>query len=143
MSEDLLSTTVETATLAGAQRGITAAMARARALGIAVTVAVVDRGGHLLALARDETANLVSLDLAIGKAHTALVMQSDTRGIAGLVAPGQELYHLDLALSGRPLVAFAGGLPVGAPAIGAVGVSGGRPEQDEKIASAAVAAWVA
>lgn len=126
----------DTLTGAGANAAVNAAIAEADRLEVAVTIAVVDKGGHLIALSRSENANLVSLDLAIGKAYTAVVMNESTRRISELVQPGQELYHLDLAVSGRPLVVFAGGLPIGSPVQGGIGVSGGSPDQDETIADA-------
>ena len=115
-----------------------AAREQAHQLGIAVTIALVDPGAHILALSRHHDANLVSLDLAIGKAYTAMVLREPSNAIAEDIRPGGPLHTLDTAHLPRPLTSLAGGLPVGSPAIGAIGVSGGTLEQDTAIATAGV-----
>ena len=125
--------------LEDANRVLTAALVHADSIGVRATVAIVDSGGHLVALARQDDAILVSLDMAIGKAYTSVVMKAPTSEIADAVQPGAPFYHFDLA-HGRPLVAFAGGYPLGSPMIGAVGASGGTADQDDAIAAAGLAA---
>ncbi|MGV9633107.1 GlcG/HbpS family heme-binding protein [Nocardia rhamnosiphila] len=126
-------------TLAHAEQAIARAKARADELGVRASIAVVDSGGHLIAFARQDDAILVSLDMAIGKAYTAVAMRAPTSQIAAAVQPGAPFYHFDLAHH-RPLVAFAGGHPIGNPLAGAIGVSGGTAEQDDEIALAGITA---
>lgn len=127
-------------TLSQAESAIALAKQHADDLGVRASIAVVDAGGHLVAFARQDEAILVSLDMAIGKAYTAIAMRCPTSQIAGAVQPGAPFYHFDLAHH-RPLVAFAGGHPIGSPLVGAIGVSGGSAEQDEEIALAGLAAF--
>lgn len=119
-----------------ADRILSAAREHAQQLGARVTIAVVDAGAHVLALTRHEDANLVSLDLAIGKAYTAMVLREPSDAIAEGIRPGGPLHTLDTAHTPRPLISLPGGLPLGTPVIGAVGVSGGSLEADTAIAEA-------
>ncbi|OZE88341.1 hypothetical protein CH305_00440 [Rhodococcus sp. 15-649-2-2] len=119
-----------------ADQVLAAARAHAEQLGARVTIAVVDAGAHLLALTRHEDANLVSLDLAISKAYTAMVLREPSDAIAEDIRPGGPLHTLDTAHTPRPLISLPGGLPLGTPVIGAVGVSGGSLEVDTAIAEA-------
>lgn len=127
-------------TLSQAERAIALTKQHADDLGVQASIAVVDAGGHLVAFARQDEAILVSLDMAIGKAYTAIAMRCPTSQIAEAVQPGAPFYHFDLAHN-RPLVAFAGGHPIGNPLAGAIGVSGGSAEQDDEIARAGLAAF--
>lgn len=64
-----------------------------------------------------------------------------TRDLAPLVTPGADFYGYD-SLAGGRMVVFAGGMPLesGGVFIGAVGVSGGSSEEDQRAVKAAVAA---
>jgi uncharacterized protein GlcG (DUF336 family) len=129
-------------TLAAARRMIAAAEAVARDLGVALSVAVVDSGDQLVAFARADGADLVTIGLARDKAFSALVNRMPTRDLAPLVQPGAEFYGYD-SLAGGRMVVFAGGMPVELDGVlvGAVGVSGGSVEQDQRSADAAVEAF--
>lgn len=131
-----------TLTQTQADRILAAARSHAEQLGIAVTVAIVDSGAHLSALSRHEDANLVSLDLAIGKAYTAMMLRERSDAVASEIRPGGPLHTLDTAHMPRPLTTLPGGVPIGTPVIGAVGVSGGTVAQDADIASTAAAALI-
>lgn len=109
-------------------------------------VAVVDLGGNLLAFAAHEDAILAARELAINKAYTALSLRANTADLDAAVQPGGPFYALNNALAGRPLVTFAGGVPLEDPhapgaVIGAVGVSGGTLDDDTAISAAAVVAF--
>ena len=135
MADDVVD--VPTLTLTGAQRVLDASLAHARSLGVAVCVAVADRGGHLLAFARMDGAPVMSATIAQDKAYTVAAF-------AGL--PTHQWY--DLIKDDPPvrtgivktdrLIVFGGGVPVnvGGRLAGAVGVSGGSSEQDRAIAEA-------
>jgi uncharacterized protein GlcG (DUF336 family) len=118
-----------------------AAKAAARERGVAISVAVVDQGGQLVAFERMDGADLVTVSLSQDKAWTALVNRMPTRDLAPLVQPGAEFYGYESIGRGRTIV-FAGGMPVemGGVLVGGVGVSGGSVEQDQEIVDAALAA---
>ena len=121
-----------------AEQAIEAAKRRANEIGVPMTIAVVDTGGNLVALARMDGAILASLDIAIGKAYTAVAMKMSTADLASVVQPGQPLYNLEVANQPRTLVTFGGGIPlqVNDEVVGGVGVSGGTPDQDQEVAEA-------
>ena len=130
-------------TLAAARRVVAAAQAEARAMRVAMSVAVVDSGGQLVCFERMDAADLVTITLARDKAWTALANGMPTGDLAPLVQPGAEFYGYDSVDGGRMIV-FAGGLPLRSAAgvlVGAVGVSGGSSAEDERAVGAAAAAF--
>jgi ferredoxin len=124
-----------------ALRMIQAGHAKAKELDIAVSVAVVDEGGRLIAFGRMDRARPMSVDIAINKAYTAATFQMPTSELSGLA--GQSWFQSLIVSSQGKIMAVAGGLPVlDAPhVVGAVGVSGGTAEQDQECCRAAVAAY--
>lgn len=119
---------------------IAAAEARANEIGVPVTIAILDPGAHLKALSRMDGAVLGALDVAIGKARTAVLFETASSAVHDYLpaAPG-----LDRSNGG--LMPFAGGFPLTDAAgrlIGAVGISGGAVPQDLDIAEAAAAALI-
>ena len=128
-------------TLKAATTLMKAAKAAARAGGVAISVAVCDSGGQLIAFERMDGADLVTIRLAQDKAWTALVNRMPTRDLGPLVQPGAEFYGYITIAGGRTIV-FAGGMPLERDGIlvGGVGVSGGSSEQDQEIVDAALAA---
>ena len=131
-------------TLDAARSAIVAAQAEATAIGVPMTVAVVDSGDQLVAFERMDGADLVGITLARDKAFTALTNRMPTRDLAPVVQPGTEFYGYDSVAGGRTIV-FAGGMPPerAGVLVGAVGVSGGDAAQDQRAADAAVAAFAA
>jgi uncharacterized protein GlcG (DUF336 family) len=129
-------------TLRAARHMIAAVEAEARAMGVALSVAVVDAGDQLVAFARMDGADLVSIGLARDKAFSALMNRMPTRDLAPLVQPGAEFYGYD-ALAGGRMIVFAGGMPLerDGTLVGAVGVSGGSSDEDQRAVEAAVAAF--
>jgi glc operon protein GlcG len=110
------------------------AKAATSALGIRVTIAIVDASGVILRLERDDGAKAHTVDLASRKARTAAMLSIETLLLEQMAKDGRSL-------SGEVL-ALAGGAPFlhhGA-CTGAIGVSGGTSEADHQIAQAAVAA---
>lgn len=130
-------------TLAGAKKMVQTATARARDAGIAVSVAIVDAGGHVIALERMDGGRFHTVHSATTKAVSAA---SNKRSTAARGAQGQALdtnHALGLALAagtGR-WTAMEGGCPVliGGECLGGVGVAGGDWKTDETIAQEAVA----
>ncbi|NQV98191.1 MAG: heme-binding protein [Rhodospirillales bacterium] len=137
-------TTVPRLTSKGAKLMLAAAIAKAEDLGIAVTVALVDAGGHLLVLERMDGGRFHTVHSATTKAATAA---SNKRPTTTRGAQGQELdtlHAIGLSLAAQPAqwTALEGGFPVmvGADCVGGIGVSGGDWQQDQEIAGAAIAA---
>ncbi|GHC36434.1 GlcG/HbpS family heme-binding protein [Streptomyces cinnamoneus] len=107
--------------------------------GIRTAVTVLDAGGHLLAFRRDDRALLIAGETSTRKAFTALQLDAPTADLVDAVQPGGMLHTLPTALD-RPLLFIAGGLPIhrDGRVIGAVGVGGAAPEQDHRVAAAAI-----
>ena len=129
-------------TLSAARRMIAAVEAEAAAMKVAMSVAVVDAGDQLVAFARMDGADLVGVRLAQDKAYTALVNRMPTRDLAPLAQPGAEFHGYDSVAGGRMIV-FAGGMPVerNGVLVGAIGVSGGSADEDQRAVDAAVEAF--
>jgi uncharacterized protein GlcG (DUF336 family) len=129
-------------TLAAARAAIEAVQDEARSMGVAMSCAIVDSGDQLVAFERMDAADLVGITLARDKAFTALVNRMPSRDLAPIVQPGTEFYGYDSAAGGRMIV-FAGGMPLERDGVlvGAVGVSGGDADQDQRAVEAAVRAF--
>ena len=121
-----------------AQKVLEAALRKADEVGSPSSVAIVDEGRELMAFARQNGALLASIEISTAKAYTACSMQMSTGEVGAMTQPGQPLAGLETSHR-RPLVTFAGGQPlwVGDQVVGAVGVAGGTPEQDDEVATAA------
>ena len=124
-------------TLAGARAVASAAEAEARQQNAAVVIAVVDDGGALVLLERLDGTQIASSDVAIGKARTAAIFRRPSAVFEEQIRTGRAAA---LALPGA--TPLQGGLPlvVDGEVVGAIGVSGETPKQDEAIARAGVAA---
>jgi glc operon protein GlcG len=131
--------------LAGAQKVLQAAMAKAKELNLNVNVAIVDDGGHLLAFARMDGARPASAYTALTKATTAATFRQATGPTPAAPAPPDMLLSLSLqnaaAASGGKITTLKGGVPilVDGEVIGAVGVGGGTGDQDVEVARAGIA----
>ncbi|MBJ7002182.1 heme-binding protein [Streptomyces griseofuscus] len=134
-------TAVAPLTTEDAELLVATARRAAEEAGVAVSVTVLDAGGHLLAFRRDDRAVLISGETSTRKAYTALQLNAPTADLVDAVQPGGLFHTLPTALD-RPLLFIAGGVPVHREGrlIGAVGVGGGAPEQDHGFAIAAVQA---
>ncbi|MEU9381509.1 heme-binding protein [Streptomyces sp. NPDC048279] len=132
-----MATTITPLTAQEADTIVAAANHAAEAAGVAVSVAVLDAGGQLLAFRRNEQALLVSGETSRAKAYTSVQLSTPTADLAGAVTPGAPFHTLQTALD-RPLIFIAGGIPLfrDGRVIGAVGVGGGSPEQDHDFATA-------
>ena len=118
---------------------VAAARARAEEIGVPMVIAVVDSSGHPIVVVRMDEALLVSLDVAVNKAYSAVAVKVPTHELARLAQPGQPLFGIHNADGGR-IVIFGGGFPLtkGERMIGGIGVSGGSVEQDMTCAQAAL-----
>ena len=131
-------------TAAGARKVMDTAISRAREANLAVSVAIVDAGGHVMLLERMEGGRFHTVHSATTKAVCAASNRRST-GSKGAVGQALDVAHaLGLALAAGPerWTAMEGGCPImaGEECIGAVGVAGGSWEADEQIAKEAAAA---
>lgn len=113
---------------------IKAASEEALRNGWAVTIAVVDDGGHPLALERLDGCAPIGAYIATEKARTAALGRRETRLYEEMINGGRTAFLSAPAISGM----LEGGIPlvVGGHVIGAVGVSGVKPDQDAQVARA-------
>ena len=119
-----------------------AALAHCQKAGYTVAVAVVDRGGHALAVLRDPLAGAHTVQTAIGKASTAVSFRTSTTELARETQPGRPASGIR-ALPG--VVAVGGGLVIEAKGalLGGIGVSGAPAgDVDDACAKAGIAAIV-
>jgi uncharacterized protein GlcG (DUF336 family) len=108
-----------------------------------LTVAVLDPGGALVALGRQDGSGYLRPDLATAKAWGILGMGINNRTLAARAAAAPEIYTSLVALSGGKVVSVPGGVFVrdaGGQLLGAVGVSGDASLNDEAAAVAGIAA---
>ena len=122
-------------TLDDAKKAMVAAEAEARKNNWNVAIAVLDAGGHLILFQRMDDTQIGSVNIAMGKAKTAVNFKRPTKAMEDIVAGGRMAF---LAVEG--IIPIQGGLPVvvDGKVIGAVGVSGVQSSQDEQVAQAAV-----
>jgi uncharacterized protein GlcG (DUF336 family) len=126
--------------LSDANKVIDKAHAKAAQLGIKVTVAVVDEGGLLIALGRMDGAPPLSPQLAEAKAVGAAMFLRDGAALAQMAQDRPGFFNAADRLVRVPLIPGLGSVPIkqDTKVIGAIGISGGRPEQDLECAEAAL-----
>jgi len=113
-----------------------AAQAEAARRGATVVIAVVDDGGNLIVLHRLDDTQVASVDVGIGKARTAAIFRRPSKEFEDQIRSGRVAA---LALPGA--TPLQGGVPitVDGKVVGAIGVSGNTPQEDEDIAKAGAA----
>ena len=124
--------------LDGASRLLDAAMTACHAEGKVLAAAVVDRGGNLVALRRDDGVGPHNTIAAQRKAYTALSTRTATRLLAANARASAETANLNTV---DTLLLLGGGVPlmVDGELIGAIGIAGaGGPAADEACALAAI-----
>ncbi len=99
-------------------------------------VAVLDEGGHIKALKREDEASILRPQIAIGKAWGAVGMGESTRELGQRLKDRPTFLNSLSDLSDGKVVPVAGGVLIleGNSIIGAVGVSGGTSDEDEACA---------
>lgn len=123
-------------TLDVAKRIAAASEKEATRRGSTVVICVVDDGGYPLVLLRLDDTQVASVDVGIAKARTAAIFRRPSRVFEDQVKNGR------VATLGLPGAApLQGGVPitVDGKVIGAIGVSGNTPQEDEEIAMAGAA----
>ena len=119
---------------------ITAGEEEARRQDLILSFAVVDAGGHLVALHRMDGAAFTTPDIALGKAWTAAAYRAPS------AATGEKMRDLPVFSASISVMTHGrftpqiGGLPItdGDAVIGAMGASGGTGQQDEDVVRAAL-----
>jgi glc operon protein GlcG len=122
---------------------ISAAQVHAQTLGITVTVAVVDEGGLVKALNRMDGAPPLSAQIAEAKAQGAAVWHRDGHVLAEVAQERPGFVSAVSQMTRLPLIAAAGSIVIrhrDGTVLGAVGVSGGKPDEDRACCEAAIAA---
>jgi uncharacterized protein GlcG (DUF336 family) len=116
------------------------AQAKASELGIKVTVAVVDEGAHLVSLARMDGAAPLTPQIAEAKAVGAAMLHRDGASLGELAKDRPGFFSVADRLVRVPIVPGLGSVLIkrDGKVLGAVGVSGGRPEQDLECAEAGI-----
>ena len=103
----------------------------------AVSIAIVDDGGHLLWLQRLDGAAAISAQIAPAKAHTAALGRRESKVYEDMINQGRVSFLSAPGLAGL----LEGGVPVMVDGfcVGAVGVSGVKSSEDAQIARAGIA----
>jgi len=122
----------------GVRKIVQAAEAEARENNWAVTISVVDDGGHLLWLQRLDGAAPISAELAPAKARTAALGRRESKVYEDMINGGRVSFLSAPLIEGM----LEGGVPilVNGQCVGAVGVSGVKSTEDAQIARAGIAA---
>lgn len=124
--------------LADIKKLAAAAEAEAASHGWAVSIAVVDDGGHLLYLQRLDGAAAISAHIAPAKARTAALGRRDSKVYEDMINGGRQSFLSVPVLDGM----LEGGLPImkDGQCLGAVGVSGVKSQEDARVAIAGITA---
>lgn len=117
---------------------------KARELGLRpLTVAVMDAGGHLIVLEREDGASIMRPQVAMAKASTALALGQSSRNVGTMAAERPVFVGSLASLWPAGIVPAAGGVLVlddAGNTIGAVGITGDTSDNDEACALAGIAA---
>ena len=128
----------------GTRRILDGAAQKVSAMGIPMSIAVVDEGGHLLGFMRTDNGKPHNIRIALAKARSAASNRIPTGRVGTTGTPLNDVMAIAIPLAAGPenYVTFPGGVPilVEGHCVGGVGVSGGTGEQDAEVAQAGVAA---
>jgi len=127
-------------TLEAAEKVAAAAEAEAKNRNATVVIVVVDDGGYPVVLKRLDDTQVASVDVGIGKARTAAIFRRPSKDFEDQITHGRTA---SLVLPGA--TPLQGGLPLvfAGKVVGAIGVSGNTPQEDEDIAKAGAASFEA
>ena len=118
------------------------ARALALEIGKALSIAVVDYGGFVVLVERMDGARPMTPSIALSKAYSAAVMQRPTSMLEGWRNSDPVFFTQVGRMGQHPIVATKGGFTVkrNGEIIGGLGVSGGSPDEDQKIAEEVLSA---
>ena len=123
-----------------AQRVLDAADAKAKEMGVPMSIAICDESGELKTFRRMDGAAQLAVGIAQDKAYTSISFGMPTHEWFDFIKDDPPLYQ---GIVNTPrLVVFGGGYPImdGDNMIGGIGVSGGHYSQDQEVALAGLAA---
>jgi uncharacterized protein GlcG (DUF336 family) len=128
---------MSTLSLAQANQIIAKALEKAREMKIKpVSVVVLDEGGHLKAMQREDGASMFRFDVATGKAWAAVAMGASSRALAGRAKENPNFFIALAATAHGKFLPQTGGVLIrdakGA-IVGAAGASGGTGDEDEAV----------
>jgi len=111
------------------------ARAHARELGKALSIAVVDYGGFVVLVERMDGARPMTPSIALSKAYSAAVMQRPTAMLENWRNSDPVFFTQVGRMGQHPIVATKGGYTLKRDGIivGGLGISGGSPDEDQKI----------
>jgi uncharacterized protein GlcG (DUF336 family) len=108
-----------------------------------LTVAVLDAGGHLVAMKREDRTGILRFDVAFGKAWGALGLGMGSRALADRAEKQPTFINAIAAASGGRVIPVPGGVLIQdstGDILGAVGISGDLSDKDEACAVAGIQA---
>lgn len=132
-----------TLTLEIAQKFISTALAKGHELGLnPLTIAVLDAGGHVKALAREDNTSTLRPEIATGKAHGAIALGLGSRAIFNRAQEQPYFVQSMNGLANGMLVPVPGGVLIrdSGTIIGALGITGDTSDNDEICAIIAIEA---
>jgi uncharacterized protein GlcG (DUF336 family) len=131
-------------TLAQANKIIEAALANARQLKIKpLAVAVLDDGGHIKSVQREDDATMFRVDVAIGKAWASVSMGAASRVLLGRAKENPQFFGALSATANGKFLPQTGAVLIkdkDGNVLGAAGASGGTGDEDEAVCIAGIAA---
>jgi uncharacterized protein GlcG (DUF336 family) len=124
-------------TLAQANKIIAKALEKAREMKIKpVSIVVLDDGGHLKAMQREDGASMFRFDVATGKAWAAVAMGASSRALAGRAKDNPNFFVTLAATAHGKFLPQTGGVLIrdaGGAIVGSAGASGGTGDEDEAV----------
>jgi len=129
-------------TLDIAERAAHAALAKAAALNVAMTVSVVDEAGRLVVTLRGDRTGFLTTETSRTKAVAAAAFKRSTRELVELQKTNPVFWAALPAVSQGQALPSTGAVPLALSGhvIGAIGCGGGSPDQDHECAAAGAAA---
>jgi uncharacterized protein GlcG (DUF336 family) len=130
---------VETVPLEAAKELVEASERKAEEIDVPSVIAVANSEGNLIAQHRMDGAWLPSVNISRNKAYTSAGLEMPTHELEEVTKPDGPLYGLQTTDHER-LVIFGGGIPLerDGEVVGAIGSSGGMPDEDVEVARAGV-----
>ena len=126
-----------TLTLAQANKIIAKALEKAREMKIKpVSVVVLDDGGHLKAMQREDGASMFRFDVATGNAWAAVAMGASSRALAGRAKDNPNFFVTLAATAHGKFLPQTGGVLIrdsSGTIVGSAGASGGTGDEDEAV----------
>lgn len=132
-------------TLSAAEKIVDTALAKGAELGLKpLTVAVLDAGGHLVALKRQDGSSILRPQVASGKAYGAIAVGAGSRWLDENAKTRPHFVQALNGVAGGAIVPVPGGVLIragdGGEILGAVGISGDTSDNDEACAVAGIEA---